>query len=187
MIKKWKLLGQKKVFESNFITLFQEKLEKEDGEVVDDYYSVKRRDAVFAVALTKDLKIVLVYQYKNGVKKVIWEIPAGFIEDNEKPEEAGRRELLEETGFTSKEGVKVGGFIPNTGISPNVNYVYLFLEAEKIKEQNLDKNEAIEVKLFPLKLLVEEIKKRKTFFIDTQSQLALLLVWELLLERKIFL
>jgi ADP-ribose pyrophosphatase len=36
------------------------------------------------------------------------ELPAGFIENNETPEEAAKRELLEETGYTSKEMIYLG-------------------------------------------------------------------------------
>lgn len=180
MIEKWELLESKVDYENPFLSVSREKLKRSDGRIVENFYAVKRRDAVFVAALTVDKQIPLVYQYKNGVKEVIWELPAGFIEDSEQPEEAARRELLEETGFAGEKLSFLGKFAPNSGISDNRNLLFLVQNAEKTTEQKLDQNEEIEVKLFDLEKLVVDIKKRNSIFIDTQSQLSLLLVWEFL-------
>lgn len=179
MIKKWKLLESKEVFKSSFITLLQEKLEKPDGTIVPEYYSIKRRDVVYVVALTNKSEAVLVYQYKNGVKDLIWELPAGFVEDGEKPVETAARELLEETGFKGETADYLGAFTAAAGSSGNQNHFYLVRNAKKVAEQSLDEHEEIEVKLFNFQDLVTAIKKRKTFLVDSQSQLALLLTAEL--------
>ena len=110
MLSKWKLLESKPVFKSSFITLLQEKLEKPDGTVVADYYSIKRRDVVYTVALTNKNDVLLVCQYKNGVKDLIWELPAGFVDQGEKPVEAATRELLEETGYKGETIDYLGAF-----------------------------------------------------------------------------
>lgn len=180
MVKKWKLLESKPVFESPFITLLQEKLEKPDGTEIPDYYSVKRRDVIYVVALTSSNEVILVYQYKNGVKDLIWELPAGFVEEDEKPTEAAERELLEETGFKGEEMVYLGAFTAAAGSSGNRNHFYLTRNVKKVAQQSLDEHEDIEVKLFSFSKLVEEIKKRKTFLVDSQSQLALLLSSEVI-------
>ena len=178
MIKKWKLLSSETVFESSFITLLKEKLEKPDGAIVEDYYSVKRRDVVYVVALTESNEVILVYQYKNGVKDLIWELPAGFVDSGEETEVAANRELLEETGFKGETSLYLGSFTSAAGSSGNLNHFFLLKNAKKIAKQNLDEHEEIEVKLFALRVLVEDIKQRKSSLVDSQSQLALLLVWE---------
>lgn len=184
MIKKWKLLESKAIFESSFITLLQEKLEKPDGTLVSDYYSIKRRDVVYIVALTSKRKVILVYQYKNGVKDLIWELPAGFVEEGEKPIETAARELLEETGYKGKTIDYLGAFTAAAGSSGNINHFYLVRNVQKIAEQSLDEHEEIEIKLFDFQDLVTAIRERKTFLVDSQSQLALLLSSELLNHQK---
>jgi len=178
MIEKWELLQSEPVYESPFVTVLREKLKRSDGKVVADYYSVKRRDAAFIVALTAERQVPLVFQYKNGVKEVIWELPAGFVEEREHPEEAAKRELLEETGFSGDKPLLLGTFAPNPSISNNRNFVFLIRNAVKAGEQKLDENEEIEVKLVDLESLVQDIKDGRSIFIDTQSQLGLLLTWE---------
>lgn len=172
------MLRSEVVFSSPFVTLYKEDLEKPDGEVAKDFFSVKRRDAVFVIALTKDNQVPLAYQYKNGIKEVIYELPAGFIEDGEEPIEAAARELKEETGYSGEDPNFLGSYVHTPSISSNRNFVFLFKNSEKVAEQRLDGNEVIEVRLFSFAELVESIKKRKSIFIDTQSQLALLLAEE---------
>ncbi len=180
MVKKWRLLTSKVAYENPFLTVYNESLQRSDGKVIADYYAVKRRDAAFVAALTKDNQVLLVNQYKNGVKEVVWELPAGFIEEGEEPLAAAKRELLEETGYESDNFDFIGKFAPNPAISPNRNFVFLAKDATKVAEQKLDVNEEIEVQTFDLGSLVQDIKTGKSLFIDCQSQLSLLLIVEIL-------
>lgn len=178
MIEKWKLLKSEIAYHNPFVSVYDETLERANGKIVENYYSIKRRDAVYVIGLTEKGEIPLVYQYKNGVKDLIWELPAGFIEENESPLTAAKREFLEETGFTAEEYIDLGNFTPNPSLSGNKNFIFLGLKANKVAEQNLDQNEEIEVKLFNLEKLVDDIKKRESQFVGSQDQLGLLLAFE---------
>ncbi len=177
-IKKWELLKQEVAFSSDFISVYKESLKRPDNYVVDDYFSVKRRDAVFIIALTKEKQIPLVFQYKNGVKDLIWELPAGFVDDNEEPLVAAKRELLEETGFEAENYQYLASFSPNPSLSNNKSHVFLAFNAKKVSEQKLDANEEIEMKLFFFEDLVSSIKQRRSIFIDNQSPFSIILAAE---------
>jgi 8-oxo-dGTP pyrophosphatase MutT (NUDIX family) len=111
------------------------------------------------LAITKRQEVVLINQYRHGVQEVLWEIPGGVVEDGEAPLEGVKRELLEETGYTSSEFVQVGKLYPNPAFQTNTMYSFLALDAEKVTSQSLDDGEDIEVHLVPLDDLVPMIKR----------------------------
>jgi 8-oxo-dGTP pyrophosphatase MutT (NUDIX family) len=111
------------------------------------------------VALTKENEVVLVRQYRHGICDVLLEFPGGVVEEDENPIEGARRELLEETGYTSPSIIEVGKIYPNPALQTNTLYCYLALDAEKVGAQSLDAGEDIEVHLMPLDELVELAKR----------------------------
>lgn len=60
---------------------------------------VEHADCIAVVAVDEKDNVLLVRQYRTPIGKELLEIPAGGIDEGEKPEEAVRREMQEETGF----------------------------------------------------------------------------------------
>lgn len=56
-------------------------------------------DVVAVVALTAEGNVVLARQFRPGPMAVLDELPGGFVDAGETPEQAAARELLEETGY----------------------------------------------------------------------------------------
>src|SRR5258708_32981468 len=98
-MSKWKVLSSKYGFDTPWFKVLLETVELPNGKVVEDFSMWAERDVVFLFAITKDNKIPLVKQYKHGAQEELIEFPAGYIDKNETPEIAARRELLEETGY----------------------------------------------------------------------------------------
>jgi len=111
------------------------------------------------LALTKDNEAVLVKQYRHGVQEILLELPGGILEDEEDPLDGVRRELLEETGYSTSNIVEVGRLYANPAIQTNSMYCFLALDAEKVGDQNLDETEDLEVHLVPLEELVAMAKR----------------------------
>ncbi len=111
------------------------------------------------VALTKDNEVVLIRQYRHGVREVLWEIPGGVVEDDEEPLAGIKRELLEETGYSADEFIEVGRLYPNPALQTNTIHYYLALNAEKTTDQHLDDGEDIEVQLVPLDELLGMVRR----------------------------
>jgi ADP-ribose pyrophosphatase len=111
------------------------------------------------VALTANNEVVLIKQYRHGVKEVLWEIPGGVVDDGEVPLEGVKHELLEETGYTASEIIQVGNLYPNPALQTNTMFCFLALNAEKVTEQSLEDGEDIEVHLVSLDELVPMMQR----------------------------
>lgn len=109
-------------------------------------FSVVRSPAwVNVVALTPDDRVVLVRQFRHGLRRVTVEIPGGLVDAGESFVEAGRRELREETGFEAARWVEMGVVEPNPAIQDNRCGLVLALDARRTAEMELDEGEHIAV------------------------------------------
>jgi len=71
--------------------------------------------AVAVAAFTEDNKMILTRQYRHPLRKLIYDLPAGGMEDGETLEQAALRELEEETGYTAEKLEWIGRFNWNPG------------------------------------------------------------------------
>lgn len=114
-------------------------------------------DWVNIVALTPANKVVIVSQHRFGIGKTTVEIPAGLIESGETPEEAAKRELEEETGYTSSEWKYLGSVEANPAFLNNHCHQWLALNVVKTHATHLDENEDIDVAELALQEIRNEI------------------------------
>lgn len=89
------------------------------------HYSIRANDYVSVVAVTIDGRLVLVRQYRPAVDAYTLELPSGHVEAGETPEQAARKELLEETGFVAERLDYLGVFCPDTGRYGNQMWCYV--------------------------------------------------------------
>src|SRR5262245_6274253 len=102
------------------------------------HYSIATKDYVSIVALTADGRLLLVRQYRPAVEQVTLELPCGHVEPGETPEEAARKELLEETGYVADQFELLGEFSPDTGRLSNRLWCFFASRATPLPEDRIE-------------------------------------------------
>lgn len=107
------------------------------------------------VLAKKDEKIIIIEQFRKQINKTTIELPGGNVESRETVTEAAKRELREETGIVSNAFINLGTYIDDTG-TIEVN-LFFTNSIEKIENQNLDRDESINVQSHPLHLVYQKL------------------------------
>ena len=146
----WKLLNSKIEKDLNFFQVIKEKYvnPRNRKEVV--FYHLKLRDWTVVIPVTKNKELVIVKQFRPGAKKYFYEFPGGLIDREESPQQAAKRELLEETGYNTEKLILLNESYPLPAFQTSKCYIFL---AENVVKQNnylkLDEGEDIEIMLLP--------------------------------------
>lgn len=141
---------------------------------------IDHRQAAVIVPFIAPNKIVLVKQFRIAVGEVLYELPAGLMNDNEIPEQSAKRELQEETGYSSDDVIYCGGSYPAPGFCNEFLHFFIANNLKK-QEQNLDPDEFVEPVIFTL----EEIDRKISDFSlkDTKSLLGIFYLKQFLLKE----
>ncbi|MFC1884347.1 NUDIX hydrolase [Thermodesulfobacteriota bacterium] len=124
-----------------------------------DFFVLESSAWVNVIPLTGENQVVLVRQYRHGIRDVTLEIPGGLVEEEDSPEEAARRELLEETGYDAGKIEPLGFVHPNPAIQNNMCYTFLATDVFRCGQQQQDDKEDIEVLLLPVNQIPGIIKE----------------------------
>ena len=98
------------------------------------FYCLHLQDYVSVVATTPEGRVLLVRQYRPAVDKYTIELPSGHVEAGESPEEAAKRELLEETGHRAETIELLGCLLPDTGRLGNRLWAFAAVNAERVSD-----------------------------------------------------
>ena len=111
-------LDRKVIYESDWISLYADKVKMPDGRIFSTYHKLHFPHESVSVVIVNEKHEILMIQSKRYItSRIEWEIPAGRIERDETPEEAAKRECLEETGCTLKDLTYLCCHNPNNGMS----------------------------------------------------------------------
>ncbi|NTZ17626.1 NUDIX hydrolase [Paenibacillus sp. JMULE4] len=110
---------------------------------------VKHPGAVAVLAITPDDRMLVVEQYRKPLEKSQIEIPAGKLEPGEKPENCARRELEEETGYTSASLQLLSSFYTSPGFADEIIHLYVAQGLTKGEAQP-DEDEFLEIEAITL-------------------------------------
>lgn len=154
----WQVTGSSYVLDSPYLRVRRDRIVLPDGTVIDDYYVRESRGFVIVFALRDDGKVVLVRQYKHGIRRSLLELVAGMIDEGEDPEQTAARELLEETGYAAQSIEYVRSFVTDPSSADTVAHLFFARGAYEASQQKLDATENITIELAELDRLHDMLR-----------------------------
>jgi 8-oxo-dGTP pyrophosphatase MutT (NUDIX family) len=139
-----------------------------------DFYVIDLPDAVHIIAITPDDDVLLVKQFRAGSGRDSLEIPGGLIDPEEDPCTAGKRELLEETGYAGDPPVLVNTLWSNPALVTSQTSTIVIRNARKVAEPATDHTEELAIERVPLVEIPRLIREGR---IDHALVVAGLLSW----------
>ncbi len=113
------------------------------------------------IALTPENQMVLVSQFRFGVREVTLEIPGGMVDPGEDHETAAKRELQEETGYTSDDWTYLGACQQNPAFHDELCHMWLAKDVRQALDQTTetrrDSTEHIHVELMAPVAVVQAV------------------------------
>ena len=86
---------------------------------------VRHAGSAVMMAVDDRRRILLVRQYRLPAGRYMWELPAGRLDPGEKPLQAAKRELIEETGYRARRWTKLAKFFISPGYVNERMTIYL--------------------------------------------------------------
>jgi ADP-ribose pyrophosphatase len=149
-IKPWQILESHITYQDKYIKLRTDRCLSSRGNIVEKYHVLEYNDWVNVIVLTPNFDCVVLHEYRHGIGGVRLGFPSGGVEDNETDFLSTiKREVLEETGYSSEIWLHTSSVDANPAMQTNQLHSFLAINAAPINEQDLDETEDIEVSLIP--------------------------------------
>lgn len=122
------------------------------------YYTIDFPIEAVGVVPRRGTETLLIYQYRFIVDEYVWAIPSGAISAGEAPEDAGARELREETGYSAESITPLMTCYASYGCG-NQRFRIFLADGLKQTEDSFDSNEVLDVRWFTEEELLDMIKR----------------------------
>jgi ADP-ribose pyrophosphatase len=157
-------LDSKKVFAGRVFSVTVDTVRERDHTYVREV--VHHPGSAVILPAFDDGSVALVRQYRHPAVKYLLELPAGTLNDQERPEDGAARELEEELGLRAGRMEKLCEFFVSPGFLEEKMWVFLATELTETA-QRLEDDEFIEIVRLPIERALQmvtggEIEDAKT-------------------------
>ena len=149
-VKPWKLISSKLNRSYRIFAIRTDKALSPRTGLEHDFFVLESSAWVNVIPLTPQNEVVMVRQYRHGIRDITLETPGGVVEADDSPEDAARRELFEETGYEASEMIALESVHANPAIQNNRCWFFLARDVFLAGDQQQDDKEDIDVSIQPL-------------------------------------
>lgn len=146
-MESWEILESRYLLKREWMSVREDRVRLPSGLELNEFHVVEYPHWVCILCLDAEGQVVLVEQYRHGIRRSSIELPAGAVNRKEEPLAAARRELREETGYEADEWHVLGRCAPNPGKQTSYAHLFVARGAMPTSDQQLDSSEAIRVRL----------------------------------------
>lgn len=158
--KKLRIVSSQTVFEGKVFKVTSDEVVEPSG--VRARRDVVRHSGSVVIAAVddsrKEPRVLLARQYRYPAKDVLWELPAGRIDEGEQPQAAAQRELVEETGYTARKWKRAMFFYSSPGFLDETMSLFVAEGLVRGKAQP-EEDEFITKRLFPVSAAVRMVNR----------------------------
>ena len=166
-----RMIGKRVVYTGNYLSTEQHTVILPDGRrAVRDI--VRPPDAVAVVPIDEDGLIYLVRQYRSAIRRAIYEIPAGIIDEGERPATTARRECEEEIGLRPRRLIKLCTFYSAVGFSTGSIQLFMAQGLTAGRRAHSDATEFLQVHVMPFEQALRWVLTHR--IVDAKSILGIL-------------
>ncbi len=154
----WEEISREHIVRDQWIDFRKSVFRYPDGRVFSPFYTYSRRNYAVIVASDEEGRFICVRQFRQGIRSVTTEFPAGGLESGDNAEnalEAAKRELKEETGYISDEWKHLVTIPDSATVSDNYASIFTAKNCRRIGDQSLDETEVLGI----VKHTAEEIDR----------------------------
>jgi 8-oxo-dGTP pyrophosphatase MutT (NUDIX family) len=114
---RWTVHGERSIYDSEWVGLSLVDVELPDGTRFEHHVVRMPNGAAGVVVDDAERGVLLLWRHRFATDTWGWEVPAGRIDPGESPEQAARRETLEETGWEPGPLTRLTAYFPHNGTS----------------------------------------------------------------------
>ncbi|NLF74977.1 MAG: NUDIX hydrolase [Chloroflexi bacterium] len=150
-MKPWTVLSRQELLDRRpWLRVAAEHVRLPNGHEIPDFYRIEMPEWVQVFAVDGEGQVAMIEHYKHGAGMTSLELPAGYIDPGETPDESARRELLEETGLEADEWHSLGRYFIDGNRGCGATHVFLARGVRQVASPALEASEILAQRRLPL-------------------------------------
>ena len=145
---RWIDRGDTELYDCPWLRLVTTDVELPDGTRI-DHHVVRLPNPAAGTIMVRDGAVLLLWRHRFITDTWGYELPAGAVDQGESPDDAARREAVEESGWRPRTVERICSFHPANGVLDQVFHIYVSHDAEHIGPPS-DVNEAARIEWVPV-------------------------------------